>query len=125
MQRSLTDRTMPLLAPALAILCAVAVVGCVSTGTHTKTLTELEAEKKTSGQLQMQLNQEATQRKAAERQAADLQARLDGLEREKRQLNSDLGTVRGQITDLEQKYASGNASSQEEIAKLRNQASEL
>jgi len=54
-----------------------------------------------------------------------LQARLDGLEKEKGQLNSELGTVRGQITDLEQKFASGNASSQEEIAKLRKQASEL
>lgn len=125
MRRTLTDRTMPLLAPALPILFAVAVAGCVSTGTHSQTLTELEAAKKASAQLQMQLNQEATQRKAAERQAAELQARLDGLEREKGQLNSELGTVRGQITDLEQKFASGNASSQEEIAKLRNQASEL
>ena len=54
MRRILADRTMPLLAPAVTILCAVAVVGCVSTGTHTKTLTELEAEKKTSAQLQQQ-----------------------------------------------------------------------
>ena len=106
------DRTMPLRAPALAILCAVAVVGCVSEGTHTKTLTELEAEKKTSAQLQQQLaglqknlNQEATKRKAAEQQAAELQSRLDGLEKEKGQLNSELSNVRGQITDLEQKLA--------------------
>ena len=109
MQRTSTDRTMPLLAPALAILCAVAVVGCVSTGTHSQTLTELEAAKKVSAQLQQQLNQEAAQRKAAERQAAELakereslaarsselQSRLDNLEKEKGLLNSELNTVQG------------------------------
>lgn len=139
MQRIRIDRTMPLRASAVAMLCAIAVGGCVSTGTHTKTLTELEAEKKTSAQLQRQLaglqknlDQEAAQRKAAEQEAASLaarssqlQARLDGLEKEKGQLNSELGNVRGQITDLEQKLTSGNASAQEEIARLQKQASEL
>ena len=126
------DRTIPLRAPALAMLCAVAVMGCVSTGTHTKTLTELEAEKKTSAQLQQQLaglqqnlDQEAAQRKAAEQQATELQSRLDDLEKEKGQLNSELGSVRGQITDLQQKLASGSASAREEIAKLQKQASDL
>lgn len=146
MRRISIDRTMPLRAPALAMLCAMAVGGCVSTETHTKTLTELEAAKKTSAQLQEQLaglqqnlDQEATQRKAAEQQAAELakeretlaarsselQSSLDSLEKEKGQLNSELGNVRGQITDLEQKLASGSASAREEIAKLQQQASEL
>jgi chemotaxis protein MotB len=139
MRRILIDRTMPLRAPALAMLCAMAVGGCVSTGTHTKTLTELEAAKRTLAGLQQNLDQEATQRKAAEQQAAslakerealearssELQSRLDGLEKEKGQLNSELGNVRGHITDLEQKLASGSASAQEEIAKLQKQASEL
>jgi len=132
MQRSLIDRVMPLRTSTLAILCAVAVVGCVSKGAHTQTLTELEAEKKTSTQLQQQLaglqknlDQEATKRKAAEKQATELQSRLDGLENEKGQLNSDLTNVRSQITDLEQKLASGSASSREEIARLQKQASEL
>ena len=146
MRRISIDRTMPLWAPALAMLCAMAVGGCVSTETHTKTLTELEAAKRTSAQLQQQLaglqqnlDQEATQRKAAEQQAAslaqerealaarssELQSRLDGLEKEKGQLSSELSNVRGQITDLEQKFASGSASAQEEIAKLQKQASEL
>ena len=123
---------MPLRAPAVAMLCAMAVGGCVSTGTHTKTLTELEAAKKTSAQLQQQLaglqqnlDQEATERKAAEQQATELQSRLDGLEKENGQLNSELGNVRGQITDLEQKLANGSASAREEIAKLQKQASEL
>jgi len=140
------DRIKPLRAPALAILCAVAVVGCVSTETHTKALAELDAAKKTSAQLQQQLaglkqnlDQEATQRKVAEQQAvslakerealaarsSELQSRLDGLEKEKGQLNSELGNVRGQITDLEQKLTSGNASSQEEIIRLQKQAAEL
>jgi len=132
MRRRLTDRVMPLRAPTLAMLCAVAVVGCVSSGTHTKTLAELEEAKKQSAQLQQQLaglqknlDQEATRRKAAEQQASQLQSRLDGLEKENGQLNSDLTNVRNQITDLEQQSASGRASSQEEIAKLKKQASDL
>lgn len=146
MRRIFIDRTMPLRGPALAMLCAMVVGGCVSTGTHTKTLTELEAAKKTSAQLQLQLagiqqnlDQEATQRKAAEQQAAslakerealaarssELQSSLDGLEKENGQLNSELGNVHGQITDLEQKLVSGSASAQEEIAKLQKQASVL
>jgi|CXWL01.1.fsa_nt_gi chemotaxis protein MotB len=146
MKKISIDRTIPLRGPALAILCAVAVVGCVSTGTHTKTLAELEAAKKTSAQLQQQLDglkqnlsQESTQRKAAEQEAAaltkerealaarsnELQSRLSGLEKEKGQLSNELGNVRGQITDLEQKHASGSATAQEEITKLQKQASEL
>ncbi len=126
------ERTTPLHACALAILCSMAVAGCVSKGTHTKTLTELEDAKKQSAQLQQQLaglqknlDQEASQRKAVEQQAAELQSRLDGLEKEKGQLSGELDTVRSQISDLEQKYASGSASSREEIAKLQKQASDL
>ena len=123
---------MPLRAPALAMLCAMAVGGCVSTETHTKTLTELEAAKKTSAQLQQQLaglqqnlDQEATQRKAAEQQAAELAKERELLAARSSELNSELGNVHGQITDLEQKLASGSASAREEIAKLQKQASEL
>ena len=107
MRRISIDRTMLLRAPALAMLCAMAVGGCVTTGTHTKTLTELEDAKKTSAQLQLQLadlqqnlDQEAAQRKAAEQQAASLAQEREAL-------------------------ASGSASAQEEIAKLQKQASEL
>src|SRR6266852_3154192 len=132
MRRISINRTMPLRAPALAMLCAVAVVGCVSTGTHTKTLTELEAAKKTAAQLQQQLaglqqnlDQEASRRKAAEQQAAELAKEREALAARSSELNSELGNVRGQITDLEQKLASGSASAQEEITKLQKQASEL
>jgi chemotaxis protein MotB len=146
MKKISIGRSTPLRGPALALLCAVALVGCVSTETHTKTLAELEATKKTSAQLQQQLDglkqnltEEATQRKAAEQEAAsltkerealaarsnELRSRLSGLEKEKGQLNNELGNVRNQITDLEQKLASGSATAQEEIAKLQKQASEL
>jgi len=118
MRRILIDRTMPLRAPALAMLCAMAVGGCVSTETHTKTLTELEAAQTKSAQLQQQLaglqqnlDQEATQRKAAEQQAASLAKEREALA--------------ARSTDLEQKLASGSASAREEIAKLQKQASTL
>jgi chemotaxis protein MotB len=146
MQQIVKDLSLPLRGSALAMVCAMALGGCVSTGTHTKTLTELEAEKKTSAQLQQQLaglqkslDQEAARRKSAEQEAAssakeqealaarssELQSRLDGLEKEKGELNSELGNVRSHMTDLEQKLMSGNASAQEEISKLQKQASAL
>jgi chemotaxis protein MotB len=103
----------------------MAMGGCVSTETHTKTLAELEAAKKATAQLQQKLDQESTQRKAAEQQAASLAQEREALAARSSELNSELGNVRGQITDLEQKFASGNASSQEEISKLKKQASEL
>ena len=86
MRRTPLDHTMLLRAPALAMLCAIAVGGCVSTETHTKALTELEAAKKTSAELQQQLaelqqnlDQEASQRKAAEQQAAELAKEREAL----------------------------------------------
>ena len=125
MRQTLIDRTIPLRAPALVMLCAMAMGGCVSTETHTKTLAELDAAKKVTAQLQQKLDQEATQRKAAQQQAASLAQEREALTARSSELNSELGNVRGQITDLEQKFASGNASSQEEISKLKKQASEL
>lgn len=114
MPRIFIDRTLPLGAPALAVLCMMVVVGCVSKGTHTQTLTELEAAKKASAQLQQQLNQEAAQRKVAERQAAELakerellatrssevQSRLESLEKEKGQLNNELSDMQSNAARL-------------------------
>jgi chemotaxis protein MotB len=114
MPRISIDRTLPLGAPTLAVLCMMSVVGCVSKGTYTQTLTELEAAKKASAQLQQQLNQEAAQRKAAERQAAELtrereslatrssewQARLESLEKEKGQLNNELSDMQSNAARL-------------------------
>jgi len=157
---SRTSRVISILHTSLAVAMVITWIGCVSSETHTKTLTELESAKRMSAlqaqemetlrqksktqadqlaALQQNLDQEAAQRKSAEEQAAalakerealsarssELQARLDGLEREKGQLNAELGTVRGQIADLEQKYASGTASAQGEIAALQKQAADL
>jgi chemotaxis protein MotB len=118
--------------------------GCVSTSTHESALEELKKAKNLSASqaaeldalkkkaktesdqfqqqlagLQQNLDQETSQRKNAEQQAAslekerealtarsaDLQNRLDGLEREKSQLGNELGDVRGQIAALEKKLA--------------------
>ena len=164
MQRAFKDTSRPFRGTLIVALCAIATVGCVSSETHTKTLTELEATKKLSAQqaaeldalkkksqaqtdqlqqqlagLQQNFDQEANLRKAAEQQAAaserervalqarsgELQSKLDNLEQEKGRLNSELGTVQGQIQDLEQKLASGNASAQEQIMKLQKHATEL
>ena len=157
MMQSIVRFIRPFNSPVLVVVCALGPIGCVSTETHTKTLTELDAAKKTSAQqaaelealkkqskeqgdelvgLRQSLDQESAQRIAAEQQAAslakerealaarssELQSRLDGLEKENGQLNSELGNVRSQITALEQKLASGNASAQDEIAKLQKQA---
>ena len=146
MHRISIDQTLPFWLTALIMLCATAMSGCVSMDTHTKTLAELDAAKKSSAQFQQQLaglqnnlDKEAAQRKAAEQQAIsllkerealetrsnELQSRLNSLENEKGQMNSELGNVRGRIIDLEQKLSSGSISAQEEIATLQKQASEL
>lgn len=124
---------------ALLTLWALTSIGCVSSETHTKTLQELSATKKQLASLQTNLDQEASKRKVAEQQAAslaeerdalssqsnELQARLDGLEKEKGQLNDDLLSVRNQIMTLEQKHAEGSASAQEEIDKLKQLAATM
>lgn len=150
MVRPVAYPTRMLTIPALAMLCAYAPIGCVSTDTHTKALTELDAAKKTSAQqaaeldalkkksqaqteqlqqqlasLRQSLDQETAQRKTAEQQAAALAKEREDLKTRSEQLDGELGNVRGQIKDLEQKLASGNASAQDEIAKLQKQASDL
>lgn len=138
MQPSIRFRHM-LSLPAVLALWAFGSVGCVSTETHTQTLTDLEETKKQLATLQSNLDQETSLRKAAEQQAAslaqerdaltsrsnELQGRLDGLEKEKNQLNSDLVNVRGQIADLEQKHAEGSASAQEQIDTLKQRAAAM
>lgn len=150
MPRAFEETTIRYRAPLMVALCAIATVGCVSSETHTKALNELETAKKQSAQqaaeldalkkksqaqseqfqqqlagLQQNFDQEANLRKAAETRSGELQSKLDTLEQEKSRLNSELGTVQGQIQDLEQKLASGNASAQEQIMKLQKHATEL
>jgi chemotaxis protein MotB len=114
------DKTISFWAPLTVALCAMATVGCVSTDTHTKALTELEAAKKLSAQqaaeldalkkksqaqadqmqqqlasLQQNFDQESSQRKAAEQQAA-------ALERERVALEARSGELQSKLDNLEQ-----------------------
>jgi chemotaxis protein MotB len=125
-------RTVPFRMSALALLCAATLGGCVSADTHKKALAELEAAKKLTAQQQLQLtgmreslDLEAAQRKAAEEQVAALAKEREDLQSRSEQLNGELTNVRSQITNLEQKYASGSASAQEEITKLQQQAAAM
>ena len=134
--------------------------GCVSTSTHESALQELQKAKNLSASqaaeleglkkkskadfdqlqqqlagLQQNLDQEASQRKTAEEQAAslekerqalsarsaDFQSRLDDLEREKGQLGNELGDVRAQIAALEKKLADETA----QVAALENDKQQL
>jgi chemotaxis protein MotB len=82
------------------------------------------------------------EREALTARSAELQNRLDGLERDKSQLGTELSDVRGQIATLEKKLAdetaqvsalesdkqqlaSGTATAQSEIIKLQQRAAEL
>jgi chemotaxis protein MotB len=125
-------RTVPFRISGLALLCALAVGGCVSTDTHKKALAELAAAKKLTAQQQLQLtgmreslDLEAAQRKAAEEQVAALEKERKELQSRSEQLTGELANVRSQIADLEQKYASGSASAREEITKLQQQATTM
>ncbi|MDP1946682.1 MAG: OmpA family protein [Nitrospirota bacterium] len=115
MRRLPNHRAKPLHAIVLVMLYAMALGGCVSTETHTKALTELEAAKKTSAQqaadldalkkksqaqtdqlqqqlagLQQNLDQEAAQRKAAEQQAASLVKEREALMARSSELQANL-----------------------------------
>jgi chemotaxis protein MotB len=132
MRYTSSHRTLPFRSAALALLCALAVGGCVTAGTHRQTVAELQAAKKQAAQQQLQLtgmreslDLEAAQRKAAEEQVASLTKEREDLQVRSERLNGELATVRSQITDLEQKHASGSASAQEEIAKLQQQAASM
>jgi chemotaxis protein MotB len=146
----------------LAALMAPALMasGCVSTSTHESALQELQKAKNLSASqaaelealkkkskadsdqfqqqlagLQQTLDQETSQRKTAEEQAAslekerqalnarsaELQSRLDGLETEKGQLGNELGDVRSQIAALEKKLADEAA----QVSALENDKQQL
>jgi len=107
--------------PAFVMLCAIAPIGCVSTETHTKALTELDAAKKTSAQqsaeldelkkqaqaqaqqlssLQQNLDQETTQRQAAEQQAASLAKEQEALAARSSELQARLNLLEEENSEL-------------------------
>jgi chemotaxis protein MotB len=118
MRRVFKDTTIPFRTPLMVALCAIATFGCVSTDTHTKALTELEAAKKLSAQqaaeletlkkksqaqadqmqqqlasLQQNFDQEASQRKTAEQQAASLAKERAALEARSGEFQSKLDSL--------------------------------
>jgi chemotaxis protein MotB len=107
--------------PAFAMSCAFAPIGCVSTETHTKVLTELETAKKTSAQqaaeldtlkkqaeaqaqqladLKQNLDQETSQRQTAEQQAASLAKERDALAARSAELQTRLDTFEKENAQL-------------------------
>ncbi|MGQ0667981.1 MAG: OmpA family protein [Nitrospiraceae bacterium] len=107
--------------PAFIILCATTPIGCVSTETHTKALTELDAARKTSAQqsaeldelkkqaqaqaqqlssLQQNLDQETTQRQAAEQQAASLAKEREALTARSNELQARLNLLEEENSEL-------------------------
>jgi chemotaxis protein MotB len=133
------DTTISSWAPLMVALCAMATVGCVSTDTHTKALTELEEAKKLSAQqaaelealkkksqahadqmqqqlasLQQNFDQESSQRKAAEQQAA-------ALERERVALEARSGELQSKLDNLEQEKGRLNS----ELGTVQGQIQDL
>ena len=156
----LTDQLRDLLQTRIGGEPSSMTLGYVSTDTHRKALDELDKSKELSVSqaaeldalrqkskaeadrlqqqltgLQQNLDQETSQRKNAEQQAAtlekerqalnarfaELQSRLDGLEREKGKLGNELTVVRVQIASLEKKLADERA----QVTALENDKQQL
>jgi len=96
---------------AIVAVCILMVAGCVSKGTHTQTLSELEQSRKASAQTIEALQQEKT-RLSNELLAA--QSATKELERQVATLQQD-----------KQKLMSGTTTAQEEIARLQKRAGGL
>ena len=107
--------------PAAVMLWATVPIGCVSTETHTKALTELDAAKKTSAQqaaelddlkkqaqaqaeelagLRQDLRQESEQRQAAEHEAASLAKERDALAARSSELQARLDSLEKENAQL-------------------------
>ena len=102
----------------ILMLCATGPIGCVSTETHTKALTELDAAKKTS-------EQQAADLEALKKEAQAQADQLASLQQERETLTAQSNELQAKLAELEQELARGNASAQEEIARLQNRASDL
>ena len=99
---------------AIVAVCILMVAGCVSKGTHTQTLSELEQSRKASAQTA---------------------AALEALQQEKARLSDELLAAQSATKELErqvatlqqdkQKLMSGSTTAQEEIARLQKRAGGL
>lgn len=143
----------PLHAPVLFTFCLLAPVGCVSTDTHTKTLTELTAAKKTAAQqaaelealrkqsdaqaeqlqqqlagLQQNLDQESSQRKAVEASIAQLQGEIQQAQQQAESLARERDALRSRSEDLQAKLDAldkDKAQLNTELGDVRSQIQDL
>ena len=105
--------------------CMATVIGCVTKGTHTQTLTDLEQARKASAQTAAALQ-------ALKEQTA---AEIEALQQEKTRLSNELLATQSATKELErqvatlqedkQKLMSGTTTAQEEIARLQKRAGGL
>src|SRR5207249_4878718 len=105
--------------------CMATVIGCVSKGTHTQTLTDLEQARKATAQTAAALE-------ALKQQTA---AEIEALQHEKARLSNELAAAQSATKELErqvatlqedkQKLMSGTTTAQEEIARLQKRAGGL
>lgn len=106
MRRRVVTGIRSLQSPLVLILCALAPVGCVSTETHTKALTELSATKKTAAQQAAELEalrkQSEAQAEQLKRQLASLQQNLDQEANQRKAAESSVSQLRGDIQQVQQ-----------------------
>ena len=105
--------------------CMATVIGCVSQGTHTQTLTDLEQARKATAQTAAALE-------ALKQQTA---AEIAALQQEKARLSNELAAAQSATKELERQVAtlqedkqnlmSGTTTAQEEIARLQKRAGGL
>ena len=128
MRRGIMNGIRSLPAPFILIMCALGPVGCVSTETHTKTLSELDAAKKAAAQqaselealkkqseaqaeqlkqqlagLQRNLDEEAAQRKAAESSVSQLQGDIQQVKQQADALEKEREALKARSEDLQAK----------------------
>ena len=106
----------PLHIPVLFTLCLSAPVGCVSTDTHTKTLTELTAAKKTAAQQAAELK---ALRKQSDAQAEQLQQQLTGLKQNLDQESSQRKAVEATIAQLQGEIQQAQQQASATLRRLR------
>ena len=107
--------TSSLRAASLIALCAIAPIGCVTNETHTKTLTELDAAKKTSAQRAAELD---ALKKQSQAQSDQLKQQLAGLQHNLDQESTQRKTAKEAAAALAKERAALEARSGELQAKL-------
>ncbi len=106
MRRGIMSGIRSLPAPFILIMCALGPIGCVSTETHTKTLSELDAAKKAAAQQASEYEalkkQSAAQAEQSKQQLAGLQRNLDEEAAQRKAAESSVSQLQGDIQQVKQ-----------------------